>query len=136
MDAVHVELRGTIIEVDTILLLLNVCELCEGITPYIVSDVHQCINLTFKTCIELLERMRWFAITPRSIAVASLCVLTLYPLDTTKLIEHIRHVSLVVSWVIVRVVLYWTVETNICARHIEGIVRSLEPTLTVVDSIL
>lgn len=55
LDALHVELRRTIVEVHAILLLLYVGELCEGVAPDVVRDGHQCINLTFETGVELLQ---------------------------------------------------------------------------------
>ena len=63
-DASHIEFAGAVIEVDTVLLLLHVGQLCVAVSPYVVCYLHERIHLTFQTGVELLQRVRRLTIAP------------------------------------------------------------------------
>ena len=65
LQACSVVLWSTVVEVDTVLLLLNIGELGVAVAPNLVANREQCINLLLQTLIELLHCECRFAITPR-----------------------------------------------------------------------
>ena len=48
LDALHVELGTAVLEIDAVLLLLYVGELCVAISPHVVGYFHQGIHLSLK----------------------------------------------------------------------------------------
>ena len=136
MDALHVELRGAVVEIDAVLLLLYVGELRVAVAPDLVGDIHQGIDLTLQTGIELLQGMRRLAITPGGVAVSCSLILTLYPLDAAKLVQDVRHGGLGIERIVVTVDIGRTVEAGIGAIDIYGVVRCLEPLAVAVDNLL